>query len=180
MSLFAGRGIGIENVDGSFVDCEINCPRNLLFDPHYPSRVFVAHSSNIRMIENRVVSTLVGDGMGSPHGMALMADGESLLFCDMENHVIRVVNIRTRQKNSVVGDLGENRDGHGFTAAIENPRFCIWNRLTPEPKTELFITSRFKLRRLDVTTSRNIIHFSSETVFYLFFFQMYSQLSKLT
>lgn len=128
--------------------------RNVILDTNHPNRIFVAEDSKIRVISDGVISTLIGDthhrgyaeGMGPdallapPRGMALTANGESLIFCDTYNNALRAVNINTRQTSLV--------------SIITYPRYCVWNRLTVKPKTELFITSYVKISRLDIATSK--------------------------
>lgn len=170
ISKFAGKRNGFDDLseDGSISDCAFRHPSNLLVDQNN-DRIFVAENNKIRIIKNGVVSTLIGDssygyveGVGlaarlsRPHGMALTGNGESLIFCDWTNDLIRDVNLITCQTSAMAGDRKqENRDGRGSTSSIYHPYYCVWNRLTVKSQTELFITSRGSdIRRLDVITRK--------------------------
>lgn len=143
VSLFAANN---ESYDKFF-------PRDILVDPKNSNRVFIAEASSILLIENGVPSTIVGhdefrgnrEGAGltarlnCPTGMALTADGQTLIFCDTSNNLIREVDLRSRQTGRIC-------DG------FDQPRNCIWNRLTIEPQSELFITTKTEIQRLNVKT----------------------------
>lgn len=162
---FSRNSILDQNSNRIFYDQESF--RNVILDPN-SNRMFVALESFIRvgfLIKDEcLMSTLIGrshrcgyaEGVGSdaelnmPCGMALTANGESLIFCDTANNLIRAVNINTRQSSHLA-------------SAISWPHHCVWNRLTVKPKTELFITSHFCIGRLDVTTSK---FFSREAKFH--------------
>lgn len=175
VSLFSGLSKSM--ADGFSANHSIVRPSNhILVDPNHSNRIFVSTFTEIMVIKNGNVSTIVGtdhagygEGVGSaaklycPTGMALTSDSKSLIVCDKLNNLIRMVNLSSRQTSSLAGDRNpENRNGRGSESAISNPAHCVWNRLTTKPQTELFITSMDSIRILNVTTSM----FMSKNVFF--------------
>ncbi|MBO9633430.1 MAG: IPT/TIG domain-containing protein [Chitinophagaceae bacterium] len=135
VSTFAG-GAGSGSVDGNGTNARFSSPASIAIDN--AGNLYVADQFNhqIRMITpNKEVSTLAGtgdpgwaDGDGDkakfslPYGIAVNPSGTYLYVGDYANHVIRRIEIATRQVITLAGDKTSTRkDGKGTAAGIPSP-----------------------------------------------------------
>ncbi len=133
VSTFAGSATGVAgNTDDPIgTDASFNWPNGLALSSD-GSTLYVADNDNhvIRQIDivTTAVTTLAGaagvpdyvDGTGaaarfnSPRGVALASDGSKLFVADSYNHVIRQIDIATKDVTTLAGTAGES----GFTNDI--------------------------------------------------------------
>eukprot|EP00928_Gymnodinium_smaydae_P021822 TRINITY_DN18541_c0_g2_i1.p1 TRINITY_DN18541_c0_g2~~TRINITY_DN18541_c0_g2_i1.p1 ORF type:complete len:1182 (+),score=106.20 TRINITY_DN18541_c0_g2_i1:81-3626(+) len=133
---------------------------------HTDGRVFISESSGSNSVvvldPSGSISVLIGrrgeeglssrcgDGthLGSPYGIALSPNEDSLLVCDVENHRVLRVHLATRHVVVVAG-TGERggQDGHKDVATLHSPVSAVED----EDGVVYISTESFTVRRVDPT-----------------------------
>lgn len=98
------------------------------------------------------------DGVGSAaqfNGAQVVvwtANGLRAFICDSNNHSIRSIELRTGVVTTVVGTgKAETVDGPVATAEINHPRFLAFDTVTDVPESRLYISTKDRIRRLDLS-----------------------------
>ena len=129
----AGTADQSATVDGIGANARFVSPRNLVGEGRF---IYISDTNGavIRRfnVETAAVTTVVGDGTAlttdgtgtgahvkRPRGLALF--GNSLYFADFDDHVIRKMNLTTKEVTTVAGGVGElgHVNGSGDDAAVQ-------------------------------------------------------------
>ncbi len=132
-------------------------------------RLFIADSNHNRIIvtdlDGKLLDTIGTGAQGRrdgalteatfyrPQGMALSADGSMLYVADTQNHLLRAVDLKTRQVKTVAGTGEQLRERFIEGATLQTKLSSPWDVLIDGSNLYIAMAGPHQIWRMDLTTN---------------------------